>query len=417
MDDRTAIVTLHRRLGFGLRPGELDQAVARGAAAELERLVDPDANGVANDPDVWAGVSGGDPPEKAKLTLETVVAPWMQLMATTNRPLHEWLRWYWSTHLVAGFDGVREPLILATYLRTLGASGRGSFRDLLKAITIDPAMLRYLNGNRSKAEAPNENYSREVMELFALGTSSGYTEDDVLQGAVALSGWVVDDATAAVTFKPRNGPTGPVPYLGGSVSDVDGVVDALAAHQSCPAHVVARSSKAVFGAELTDADRAGFASAFAAANLDISALIRSYATALLAGNTGGPIVLSPVPWATQAARVIGADVPWADVAKQLTNAGQVPLDPPNVSGWPSGTAWFSTATVVGRVAAASAIATSVPDDSPILAVAAGGDPAEIADALSLPEPPSATTTTSLADVGDARTRLVVLLTSPEMVLA
>jgi uncharacterized protein (DUF1800 family) len=192
MNEREQIAWLYRRVGFGLRAGQLDEPIAGGVAAALDTLLDPSAARVPPAPDPWAGIdySGFDPNngrDKQKYVVESIAA-WIGAMVDTPRPFEEWMRWFWHSHFVSTLRVTKYPQLMVTQMHTFADPGVGDFRSLLKAATVDPAMLVYLDGVTNAKNAVNENYGREVLELFALGIGN-YTEDDVRAGAEALSGY------------------------------------------------------------------------------------------------------------------------------------------------------------------------------------------------------------------------------------
>ncbi len=161
--------------------------------AVVDHLVDPGAHGVAAAPDPWRSLdlAGYDPQDGAGLLRRASVEAWLAAMFVTPRPLEEWMRWFWHGHFVSTLGTVKDPRLMVGQLRMLGAEGLGDFRTLLRAVTVDAAMLVYLDGTDSRIGEVNENYGREVLELFALGVGN-YSEDDVRAGATALTGWHVD---------------------------------------------------------------------------------------------------------------------------------------------------------------------------------------------------------------------------------
>ena len=229
------LATLQRRMAFGFRPGEWDAAVARGASATVDALLAPDAASIAAPADPWddARIGDGSAPRTAIVYL---VDAWLTRMVTTPRPLVEWMAWFWHGHFVSAFPKVKEPLYAVTQLRLFQQSGLGSFPSLLRAVTIDPAMLVYLDGRQSSGQAPNENFARELMELFTLGVGN-YTEDDVQAAARALTGWVVrtpkdGPADRAAQFVARRHDDAPQHFLDrDGVHDLDTVVAALCAQR------------------------------------------------------------------------------------------------------------------------------------------------------------------------------------------
>ena len=127
--------------------------------------------------------------------------------------LAEKMTWFWHAHLCTSIDKVGSWFMMWNQHMLLRTNALGNFRTLLQQLTIDPAMLVYLDGDPSVVTAPNENYSREVMELFAMGPGN-YTETDVRNGAKALAGWDVNWETGLATFYPQYALTTPVTFLG-----------------------------------------------------------------------------------------------------------------------------------------------------------------------------------------------------------
>jgi uncharacterized protein (DUF1800 family) len=418
MDVAATVARLHRRAGFGLAAGDLDGAVERGVDAEVARLLDPAAAGVPAPADAWDGVDLTFAKGAVAATAVDMVHGWINRMITTARPLEERVAWFWHGHFVSALSKVRLPVAMATQIRLFQTAGLGSFPALVKAVTVDPAMLLYLDGTTSTGAAPNENYGREVLELFTLGRGN-YTEADVHAGAVALTGWHVDRSDPSkAAFAPRRHDDSPQTYLGTTgVHDVDTVVAAITAQPACAAFVAGKIARDVLGGSVGADVVADLAARFTASGLDIRTLVAATIDKLVGGVDGGGVVLAPVPWLVAAMRATGATLTPRPLAAALKAAGQVPLLAPNVGGWPRGDAWYGSATVVARFDLAAAIATAAPADNPAVAAAAAGDGGALANALGLPAPFGAMTAAALAAVSDARSRLVIALTSPEFVVA
>ena len=191
-DDRATIARLYRRAGFGLTPAELDEAVARGVAAEIDRLTDPDAAGLPEAPNPWADADLSWARRKVRSQGLILVDGWLTRMITTPRPLVERMAWFWHGHFVSSMQKVVSASAMATQVELFQRLGMGGFADLVRAVSVDPAMLIYLDGDDSTGTEPNENYGRELLELFTLGRGA-YTEADVQAGARALTGWKLTD--------------------------------------------------------------------------------------------------------------------------------------------------------------------------------------------------------------------------------
>src|SRR4051794_35254363 len=318
--DRQTIALLHRRAGWGLAPGELDAAVEAGVDATVDRLVAPAANGVPAATDPWAGLDITlVPPPGANATqaerqqarqieraqTEVGVNAWLDHLVTTPRPLEDWMAWFWHGHFVSGIDKVSLPSLMVQQLRTYRSLAFAPFPELVRAATTDAAMLVYLDGASSTGEEPNENYARELLELFALGVGH-YTERDVQAGARALTGWTVPREGGRSRFVPSRHDDRKHLYLGvRGVHDVDTVVAAVTSHPACPRFVAGKLARAILGPTVDARLVAQFASDFAVSKLDTRVLVRSILEAGAAGQGAGAAV-QPVPWLVSAQRATGA---------------------------------------------------------------------------------------------------------------
>jgi uncharacterized protein (DUF1800 family) len=428
--DRTTIALLHRRAGWGLAPGELEARLVDGVTATIERLVDPDTSGVAASGDPWSAVELTDPRpgprasdadkkqarEQSRQQSEAAIGAWLDHLVVTPRPLEDWMAWFWHGHFVSGLDKVKAPQLMVQQLRSFRALAFAPFAELVKAATVDPAMLLYLDGGSSTGRTPNENYGRELLELFTIGAGQ-FTEADVQAGAKALTGWTIDRRTGASEFDAARHDDDAQHYLGmDGVHDVDTVVHAATSHPACARFVTGKLARAILGAGVDAAVIDDLARTFAASGLDTRVLVRAILKAAAEGHAVGAVA-QPVPWLVAAQRATGATLATRARLERLRAAGQVPMRPPNVAGWPIGAAWFGASTVVARLDLASALVTSVPDDNSALDAATRFDLDALADALGHPEGFGAATRTALGQVrSDHRAVLAIALASPELSL-
>lgn len=410
MDDRRALARLHRTAGFGVTADELAAAVARGPEAELDRLLTVPAT--LDDP--WDDDRVTLDPRDRAARIHAIDA-WANLLATTSTPLVDRMAWLWHGHFVSSFDKVRPARAMVEQVRLFRRAGLGPMGALLRAVTVDGAMLLYLDGTTSTAGAPNENYARELLELFTLGVGN-YTEADVRAGARALTGWRYRRLDGTVAFVRGRHDDTPQRYLGADgVHDVDTVAAAVTAHPAFAPFVTRVVAGELLGT-VAEEQIAAWAAAFRTADHDIGVLVRLVLEAGLA-DQGTARLLGPVPWLAIAQRVTGAVLPVRTRLLLLRAAGQLPMVPPNVAGWPGGRAWGATSTMVGRANLAAEVAAATPADSPVLAAAAGR-PDDLAVALALPEPVfTSATAAALASVGEPRRRLALALLSPEFTIS
>lgn len=406
-----AVVRLHRRIGLGLRHDEVDTVAGLGPRAAADRLLDAVAG-----PDPWGDAdytttAEAAPADRRQAAL-AAIAVWIEAMVTATAPTPEWLAWAWHGHFVSALPEVKNPQFMVEQIRLFRRLGRGSLGELTRAVTVDPAMLLYLDGNDSTGRAPNENYSRELLELFTIGVGN-YTEDDVAAGALALSGWTVPRGSASAGLVGRRHDDTPRRYLGvDGVHDVETVVGAIERHPALGRFVAATVATQVLGPAAPDDAIERAADAFVSRGLSVDALLRSLVDDVLAGVDGGEIVSPPLLWYVAARRITGASPRPRDVLPHLQAAGQVPWLAPNVSGWPSGAAWNNAATLVARFDLAALIAAATPATHPAL-VAADHD--ALAGALGIATGWSGTTAAALDRLGTAQERLVLALVSPEFV--
>ena len=345
-----------------------------------------------------------------------MIAAWLDHLATTTTPLVDRLAWTLHGWLVSSMAKVTSPAQMVNQIRLYRALGAGRFPDLLRAVSTDPAMLAYLDGRDSTAGAPNENFSRELMELFALGVGS-YTEADVQAGARALTGWTAAPAGTTSAFHAQRHDDTPQRYLGSTgVHDVDSVIAAIQTHPAHPTFVATRVAREVLGTDDPDTVRS-LAAAYEAGDRRLDAVVVSAARMGVQGQPA-PVVLAPVPWLAIVRRSTGVETAPTTTVSALRTAGQLPLGPPNVAGWPRDTAWFSTSTVVARADLAAIVAHATADDHPTMAAASGGDLDSLADLLGVPDGHFGTATTAALDgAATPRLRLALALTSPEVVVA
>src|SRR4051794_3477713 len=343
-DDRAAIAHLLRRATFGPAPGQVEALNAGGRAPAGTRAAAPRPP----PPPAPPHLGGGEPP-----------IWWMLRMSDPAVGLAEKMTWFWHAHLCSSVDKVGSWLMMWNQHTLLRNNALGNFRTLLQQISIDPAMLIYLDGDPSVVTAPNENYSREVMELFALGTGN-YTETDVRNGAKALAGWDVNWETGVATFYPQYALTAPVTFLGKSVMRYNEVIDAVCDHAACAPFIAGKVHKFFHGVDPSSTRRAELATIFRNANLEIRPLVEailrdpSFFDASVRLNRAK----LPVEWVTNAFAAAGnSDGGWqASIADRL---GQLPFYPPSVAGWPGGTRWLAAANAIARA--------DLAHDGPVLA--------------------------------------------------
>jgi uncharacterized protein (DUF1800 family) len=225
----------------------------------------------------------------------------------------------------------------------------GNFRKMLHAVSRDPAMLDYLNNNQNRKGHPNENYAREVMELFTLGIGN-YTEDDVKEGARAFTGWMHDGDQ--YLFNQRQHDGGTKHFLGRTGNfNGDDVLNIILEKPTC-SNFIASGLFAWFvrpdaDASLTEA----LGRQLREGDYELRPVVKTILTsrAFYSPDSIGVQIKSPVQLVAGTIRMLGIEMPPPQmVFNGLQLMGQVPLMPPNVRGWPGGHTWINAATLFTR---------------------------------------------------------------------
>jgi uncharacterized protein (DUF1800 family) len=412
VNDRERISWLAGRAAFGLAAGDLERLSAVGVDAYLDTLVNP-----------FAGLTFSEDPAKRREEGLALADRWLNHMVATPRPLEEAMTWFWHDHFAVSLGQVKSSLPMSRYLSLLRANALGNFRQLVAQVSVDAAMLIFLDGTTSTASAPNENFGRELLELYTVGIGN-YSEADVHAAAAALTGWVVRprDQFSTTFVKSRHNAT-MQSLFGAKVNDVTTVVDAAVRNPACATYIAGKVAAWFLGPDYDRSLVAGFAKTFVDNDLAIAPLVRAVLRAGLDGH-GGELVLAPVPWLVAARKALGVALDVRVAYRFLTSAGQAPLTPPNVGGWPGPSAWLGSSSTAMRVSLASALVDQLPASSPVAKAAAAGDLATLATLLGRPSGFSDATRDALTafaatkPAGKAGAALAaVALSSPDLLVA
>jgi uncharacterized protein (DUF1800 family) len=426
IDEKARVAWLLRRAGLGAAPGSLDRGVAMGSAALLDQLVDPATHGVAAAVDPWADddLTYSNDPKERRARTATLIQHWLDLMVATPRPLEEAMVWFWHDHFAVSLAEVKVPSAMADHLRLLRRHALGDFRTLLREITTDPAMLVFLDGATSTGTSPNENYGREMLELYTLGVGY-YGESDVRSAALALTGWTVQVRKGgAAVFAPKRHDDATQTLLGRPVHDVESVVSVVLAQPALPTFIAGKIARWFLGAGATDAVIAKAAAAFTASSLSIAAAVRSVLQSgldMVGTDAAAEVVRPPVPWLAAVAKATGAPIDLTAMYSQLLAAGQLPCFPPNVGGWPGTSAWLGASATTARVSLAAMLVDRLPVDAPALRLAATRDLSALATLLGRPEGFGPATTAALMPMSVSGPRsgaglLTIALSSPDVLV-
>ena len=379
--DWRATARLLRRTGFGTTGLAVDVANRVGVAAHIPAILgsDPTADvGARRTPvptfdaitPLGRSASKSEKQQRnqqIRSQLSSLTTWWIRRMVAVEEPFGEKLTFVWHNHFATAATKVRRAGWLAAQNETLRRAGRGDFRTLALAMLTDPAMLFWLDGQKNSATAPNENLSREFMELFALGHGDGYTEQDVREGARALTGWRFrPNGTAYLSTRAHDDGTKTLLGVTGTL-DTTGFCDAVLSRPASPHFVASRMwSQLVSANPPSTATLDRLVTAYGDQR-DLRSLLTAMLTSADFVAAYGTIVIGPVEWLIGAIRALRIpivdDAAARKVVAVLRTLGQIPFYPPNVGGWPSGAAWLSTAAADARIQAAAALASQADLDA------------------------------------------------------
>src|ERR1700736_1596162 len=341
---------LLRRTTFGYSPAQLDAALSDGYSKTVDRLIDTKP---AEPPAFAAATTPG-----GRFAVPQLQQWWIGHMLTTPTPFAERMTLFWHGHFTSDYRKTGNNTFMYWQNLTWRRMALTNLGSMAMQVTTDPAMLRYLDLATSTGQSPNENYSRELMELFTMGAGN-YTEEDVRQSAKALAGWqqpppdstatVVVDKAKMVTqklsvygtqrpgiFNPKRAYKGTVTFLGHTGSlDTQGVIDRILAQPATANFIAAKGAELLVRNQPPKGYLAGLADSFRRSKYDMKTLRRAVFTSpeFTADANYRALLKSPVELMVHGARALGATGAAKLIVASGSGMGQSLFDPPDVSGW------------------------------------------------------------------------------------
>jgi uncharacterized protein (DUF1800 family) len=378
---------LYRRAGFGASAAELRAATDRGLDATLESLI----NYESVEEDVELKLAQLNPPLDLS-KLKDLQTWWLFRMLNTRRPLLEKMTFFWHGHFATAISKVDDAGLMLQQNQVLRANALGNFRLMLINVSRDPAMLIWLDGNLNRKGAPNENFARELMELFTMGIGN-YTERDVKEAARTFTGWqfLKDRTTGATTFFRNDSQhdSGSKTVLGktGNLDGVD-VLDLLVAREATARFIATKLFKLLIHDTPTPEQVAPFAQIYLQQKGEIRPVVRAILTSDLFWSEEAYLakVKSPVEFVIGALKQISPDANITSVQAETVKMGQELFNPPTVKGWDGGASWINSTTMLARMNFANnlALARGSAGVNPAAIVSQNGleSPEQIVDFLS-----------------------------------
>lgn len=335
---------LLRRATFGPTWEEVEQAHRAGLAATVERLLTPQPESAefqAAEPLLRrTGLDSG--------SIDDLKAWWLYRMTFSANPLVEKMTLLWHNHFATSYVKVQSVPAMAAQNDLFRQYALGKFGDLLLGIARDVAMLIWLDGNGNKKRAPNENFARELMELFSLGVGN-YTEGDIKEAARAFTGWHVRHA--AYWFDRSQHDFGPKTVFGKTGSfDGGDVVGLCLAQPACPRFLALKLLRLFVTSEPDAAMIHALAARLRAHDLALSPVLRELLQSRLffSAPVRGNLIKGPIDFVLGADRALEVHPNLVPTIKVLESMGQDIFAPPTVKGWEGGRQWVNSAVLLQR---------------------------------------------------------------------
>ena len=375
--DRIKAAHLLNRAGFGGTDEEVEKVQKLGPSDAVDWMMDfPDApaeeQGTGQSPDM-SSVSGspqtfqefarsliGKSPDERKQSLMmfqqanreaelSLTKWWLDRMAFGPTQMQEKLTLFWHGHFTTSAKDERSSMLMWRQNELLRRYAAGNFEPFVRAISRDPAMLDYLNNAQNRKAHPNENYARELMELFTLGIGN-YTEDDVKQAARAFTGWAHDGLD--FVYHRSQHDDGIKTFLGRSGNfDGDDIISIILRQPVCPRFIAGELFKYLAYDDIDPDLSAALGNLLFGNRYELRPLLRTILTsrAFYSPQSIGVQIKSPLQLVVGTVRMLGLKMPPEQaVLSALNQMGQLPLMPPNVRGWPGGHMWINTSTLFIR---------------------------------------------------------------------
>lgn len=343
--DRRKAAHLLRRAGFGATPDEIGRAVEQGLEATVEELFADTAEEDAASEKLFQATSG------RLINFSDIgqcQAWWVNRMLTTRVPLREKLTLFWHGHFATSHHKVEDSQLMLNQIETIRKHAWGRFHDLLLAMAKDPAMLVWLDSESNTKEHPNENFARELFELFTCGIGN-YTEKDVTEAARAFTGWHRDGT--AFAFNAEAHDSGSKKILGRTGKFDGGDVTEIVMALPATARFLARKLLRFFATPVPDDAavedaaellvRSQFSIKWFLKDLFQSAFFHSDACYRQR-------VASPAEFVVGTVHMLSVRQPAVDLVDAMNRMGQELLAPPNVKGWDGEQKWINSSSLAAR---------------------------------------------------------------------
>ena len=424
---RLEIARLFHRTGFGPKPGEFAEALRAGVAATRSKVLAPPSTVSFVTPPVLTDLGPRPAPnspavvdfsQQLRYQNQLLFLWWLDEMVASPHTLQEKMTWFWHGHWATSVGKVNYALPMFNQNVTMRKYALGNFADFAKAMFYDGALQVWLDGQENTVKAPNENLSREMMELFTLGVNR-YTETDVKELARAFTGYQVSRSTGVVTYNARRRDKDLVTVLGKTaVMGPDEVIAHLVSQNSSAQFIAERIWYRFVSSQESLPQNHPMISAFV--NRDLYALMKSLIEGPAFSQKQYSMVKSPVEWFIGLCRALSitpSQLPSpTKLFNYLSSLSQIPFSPPNVGGWPVDQAWLSSASAQFRLTFATHLIAQA-NLAELTAVSDVRRPEYLADLLGVVEWSTRTAYAMRAVRDNPQRLLIIAACSPEYVVS
>lgn len=341
-NDAAQLAHILRRTGFAVSPADIGRFRSENVHDVIDAQLEDQGSSVPADEAEQRNLDDID--------YDVLQLEWLDKIVDPQAGLHERMVWFWHSHFTTNRNKANDALIWRQH-QLMRRNALGNVRTLAREILTDGAMLTFLDGAGSRGDAPNENLSREYLELFTLGRNAGYTEDDVRAGARILAGWWVDWETGEVGFSPEDAYNRPVTFLGTRTRwNIDDYVEAVLAQPACAEHIAAKLHDHLVSTPLSDVRRQQLGDVLRSNDWEVHPLLAEILHGEDFVEARGRRTRQPVEWLAAASNAFGfrTTEDFEFELWQLSATGQVPFEPPNVAGWPNDQRWSSATQIMAR---------------------------------------------------------------------
>jgi uncharacterized protein (DUF1800 family) len=370
-NEQTAAHLLNRA-GFGGTPEEIEALRRKGLTLAVRELVEVNLEASSPSPPDWArpkniqelrrsARAATDPARKKEKMRELRMMEeqqiidlrrwWLERMMNGPAPLLEKMTLFWHGHFATSIQKVKDVYWMWLQNDTLRRNALGNFAALTKQMSRDPAMMIYLDLQQSRKAHPNENWARELMELFTVGIGN-YSEQDIREAARAFTGYRIDPTDQQFRFEPNQQDRGNKQFMGrtGFLSG-DDIIDTLVKQPACARFIGRKLWRFFVEDDPAPVIVEALAERIRAHNFEMRPVLRELfnSAEFYSDRVMRAQIKSPVQFMVQTAKILDAPLPAPMVAQNsMRQMGQILFAPPNVKGWDGGKSWITTSTLLFR---------------------------------------------------------------------